>query len=136
MVFIEKIHILNHYNCGMFKEGCPNTSYYSDELYKCTYYCNLYTEYNMPQVKLLFHLRRLFTRYTYYIYLNIKLCFNHFLRMWSLVKWIYCRTLCILFHAQKYFWSTHYRPTCRMSIQKLHTLLSSILLIHVLLSYQ
>ncbi|XP_078326477.1 uncharacterized protein LOC111124123 isoform X3 [Crassostrea virginica] len=34
MVYVEEKNILNHYNCGMFKEGCPNTVYYSDEMYK------------------------------------------------------------------------------------------------------
>ena len=38
MVYVEEKNILNHYNCGMFKEGCPNTVYYSDEMYKCAYY--------------------------------------------------------------------------------------------------
>ncbi|XP_078318795.1 uncharacterized protein LOC111101206 [Crassostrea virginica] len=34
MVFIEKKNIVNHYNCVMFNEGCPNTRYYSNEMYK------------------------------------------------------------------------------------------------------
>nr|XP_022291466.1 uncharacterized protein LOC111102848 [Crassostrea virginica] len=34
MVFIERIDIVNHYRCSKFNEGCPNTRYYSDEMYK------------------------------------------------------------------------------------------------------
>lgn len=37
MVFIEKKNILNHYNCSMFNGGCPNSWYFSDEMYKCMY---------------------------------------------------------------------------------------------------
>lgn len=37
MVFIEKKNILNHYGCRMFKNGCPNARYFSDEIYKCKY---------------------------------------------------------------------------------------------------
>ncbi|XP_022292000.2 uncharacterized protein LOC111103215 [Crassostrea virginica] len=33
MVFIEKKNIVNHYNCSKFNEGCPNKSYYSNEIY-------------------------------------------------------------------------------------------------------
>ena len=37
MVFIEQKHILHYYRCSMFEEGCPNTRYDSDEMYKCKY---------------------------------------------------------------------------------------------------
>lgn len=44
MVFIEKKNIVNHYNCVMFNEGCPNTRYYSNEMYKCKYWLVKYIE--------------------------------------------------------------------------------------------
>ncbi|XP_078320242.1 uncharacterized protein LOC111112615 [Crassostrea virginica] len=34
MVLVERKHIVNNYDCSMFKEGCPNTFYFSDEMYK------------------------------------------------------------------------------------------------------
>nr|XP_022287917.1 uncharacterized protein LOC111100394 isoform X6 [Crassostrea virginica] len=34
MVFIEKINIVNHYDCSKFNEGCPNKSHYSNEMYR------------------------------------------------------------------------------------------------------
>nr|XP_022305943.1 uncharacterized protein LOC111112616 isoform X3 [Crassostrea virginica] len=34
MVLVERKHILNNYDCRMFKEGCPNTWYFSDQMYK------------------------------------------------------------------------------------------------------
>nr|XP_022305978.1 uncharacterized protein LOC111112629 isoform X7 [Crassostrea virginica] len=34
MVLVERKHILNHYNCSTFNEGCPHTWYFSDEMYK------------------------------------------------------------------------------------------------------
>lgn len=27
--------VLNGYNCSRFKHGCPNSSYFTDEVYKC-----------------------------------------------------------------------------------------------------
>ena len=41
MVFIEKKNIVNHYNCSKFNEGCPNKSYYSNEIYNCEYWFNI-----------------------------------------------------------------------------------------------
>lgn len=46
MVYFEKKNILNHYNCGNFKEGCPNTWYRSDEMFKCMYLLYLYFTFN------------------------------------------------------------------------------------------
>lgn len=40
MVLVEKKKrkpILDIRNCDMFREGCPNTWYFSDEIYKCKY---------------------------------------------------------------------------------------------------
>ena len=37
MVLVERKPILNNYDCSMFEEGCPNTWYFSDEMYKCKY---------------------------------------------------------------------------------------------------
>ncbi|XP_078321091.1 uncharacterized protein LOC111111025 isoform X2 [Crassostrea virginica] len=34
MVFLEEKNILNHYHCSIFKDGCPNSRYFSDEMYK------------------------------------------------------------------------------------------------------
>nr|XP_022322696.1 uncharacterized protein LOC111124124 [Crassostrea virginica] len=34
MVYVGEKNIVNHYNCSKFKEGCPNTVYYSNEMYK------------------------------------------------------------------------------------------------------
>ncbi|XP_078321794.1 uncharacterized protein LOC111112647 [Crassostrea virginica] len=34
MVLVERKHIVNNYDCSMFKEGCPNTRYFSDQMYK------------------------------------------------------------------------------------------------------
>lgn len=27
--------VLNGYNCSRFRHGCPNSSYFTDEVYKC-----------------------------------------------------------------------------------------------------
>ena len=42
MVLVEEKHIVNNYDCSMFKEGCPNTWYFSDEMYRCKYVCFKY----------------------------------------------------------------------------------------------
>nr|XP_022305937.1 uncharacterized protein LOC111112614 isoform X5 [Crassostrea virginica] len=34
MVFIERKHIVNNYDCSMFKEGCPNIWYFMDQMYR------------------------------------------------------------------------------------------------------
>nr|XP_022305939.1 uncharacterized protein LOC111112615 isoform X2 [Crassostrea virginica] len=34
MVLVERKHIVNNYDCSMFKEGCPNIRYFSDQMYK------------------------------------------------------------------------------------------------------
>ena len=46
MVLVERIHILNNYDCSMFNEECPNTWYFSDEMYKCKYLSLKYELYN------------------------------------------------------------------------------------------
>nr|XP_022293310.1 uncharacterized protein LOC111103950 isoform X2 [Crassostrea virginica] len=33
LFLVEKKHILHNHNCSMFKEGCPNTNYLSDEMF-------------------------------------------------------------------------------------------------------
>lgn len=38
--------VLNDYNCSKFRHGCPNSSYFSDEVYKC----NLLKMYDLAMV--------------------------------------------------------------------------------------
>ena len=46
MVLVERKHIVNNYDCSMFKEGCPNIRYFSDQMYKCKYLSLKYELYN------------------------------------------------------------------------------------------
>ena len=52
MVLFERKHILNNYDCSMFKEGCPNTWYFSDVMYICKYISLNYELYNSLKDKL------------------------------------------------------------------------------------
>lgn len=38
--------VLNDYNCSRFRHGCPNSSYFTDEVYNC----NLFEIYNIAMV--------------------------------------------------------------------------------------
>lgn len=53
MVYVQGIKTLNYYNCSNFKEGCPDTNYFSDESYECKW----------KHVPYLFCIKLMFTLY-------------------------------------------------------------------------
>lgn len=46
MYLSGKNSVLNDYNCSRFRQGCPNSSYFTDEVYNC----NLFEIYNIAMV--------------------------------------------------------------------------------------